>query len=254
MSIRKDILNLLKYGFITVMLLGVIGFTNTRQSDKYIEDVIIDIDNQFENYFIDEDDVLDLINEEGKDYLLGSDFGSLKLKELEARILKHKFIGGVQVYRDLTGTLTIEVEQNRPIARILNPNGDDTYISTTGELLPESAHYTARVMLIAMEAGVDSIQTNIRDTPEGSRVFDLISYIDEHSFWKAQIAGLQVDRDYEIKLMPQVTKQIIEFGQAEQIEEKFKKLSIFYKRILPYEGWNSYETVNLKYEKQIVCK
>lgn len=254
MSWRSNISNLVKYTFIATVLVVSIGFTTTRQSEKYISDVVIDIDNQFENYFIDEKDILDLVNGEGKDYLLGSDLGSIDLKELEQRIQTHKFVGDVQVFRDVQGVMTIEIQQNRPIARILNIEGEDTYISMDGEFLPESSHYTARVMLISLEEDVLLDEINIKDTEEGEQIFELLEYIDKDDFWKAQIAGIRVKNGYDVELLPQVTKQIVEFGRAEDVEEKFKKLRIFYTRILPYEGWNSYSAVNLKFKKQIVCK
>lgn len=254
MSFKKDILNTLKFAASGFVLLVIIGFTNSRQSDKYIRDVVIDIDNQFENYFINEKDVLSLINGEGKDYLLGSDFGSLNLKELENRILENKYVGRVQAFRDLHGTLTIKVIQNRPIARILRKSGSDVYISTKGKILPHSSHYTARVILVDIDGELDLYGQNIQDTEEGMAIFQLINFIDTDEFWKAQIAGIKVDKNLEIKLMPQVTKQVVEFGKAEDIEEKFKKLKIFYRKILPFEGWNSYSSVNLKYKQQIVCK
>ncbi len=47
------------------------------------------------------------------------------------------------------------------------------------------------------------------------------------------------------------------FGTAysnEEVREKFRKLKIFYTEAIPYEGWNKYEEISLKYDKQIVCK
>ena len=33
----------------------------------------------------------------------------------------------------------------------------------------------------------------------------------------------------------------------------FYRLKVFYKEAIPYEGWNQYDEINLKYKKQIVC-
>jgi cell division protein FtsQ len=52
----------------------------------------------------------------------------------------------------------------------------------------------------------------------------------------------------------QVGKQVIEFGEAKDIEEKFKKINLFYEEILPAKGWNTYSRVNVKYKGQIVCE
>jgi len=42
--------------------------------------------------------------------------------------------------------------------------------------------------------------------------------------------------------------------ETETIEEKFRKLMVFYKEILPQKGWTRYERVNLKYEGQVVAE
>ena len=51
-----------------------------------------------------------------------------------------------------------------------------------------------------------------------------------------------------------LAKQKIYFGNTDNMEIKFKKLELFYKNILPTKGWNYYESVNLKFKNQIVCK
>jgi cell division protein FtsQ len=51
--------------------------------------------------------------------------------------------------------------------------------------------------------------------------------------------------------------QKIIFGSAnsdEEVKDKFEKLKLFYKEAIPFEGWNKYEEISLKYKKQIVCK
>ena len=55
-------------------------------------------------------------------------------------------------------------------------------------------------------------------------------------------------------MVPRKLDKYIEFGKAEQIEEKFSKLAIFYQKILPFKGWNTYNRVNLKYFNQIDCE
>lgn len=243
-----------RYGLIAFVLLVIIGFTSARHQERYISEVIISVDNQFHNYFIDQQDVLALINESGKDYLLASDMGALDLKELEQRIESHQFVEDAQAYLDLNGKLSIDVKQNRPIARIINPKGKDFYIGTKGDVLPESEHYTARVVLIELENQYWLSEYNIKDSKGGEEVFELLTFLSKDKFWQSQIAGMRIKKNMDIQLYPQVTKQLVEFGPAVELESKFKRLKTFYKEILPYKGWNTYETVNLKFKDQIVCK
>jgi len=57
-----------------------------------------------------------------------------------------------------------------------------------------------------------------------------------------------------ITIFPQVGDERIEFGKPDDVQEKFRKLMIFYKEILPRMGWNKYDRVNLEYEGQIVTE
>lgn len=241
-----------KYGLVLLGLVMIIGFGNARLADRPISEVTISVDNQFENYFIDQSDVMALVNEDGN--LLNSNLGDLNLKQLEEQIENHQFVNDAQAYVDLHGSLSIDVKQNRPIARVVIRNGADYYISTEGKVLPESNHYTARVVLIMLNDEYWLDEYNIKDSKDGENVFELIQYIVNSEFWNAQVAAIVINKNLDIELQPQVTKQIIEFGKAEDIDMKFRKLMTFYKKILPYKGWNTYERVSIKFKNQIVCK
>lgn len=242
------------YGVVALILLLVMGFASSKQDSRQINTVSVVVDNQYENYFIDQQDVLDLISAEGTGSLLNRDKGALNLKSLELMIEQHQFVQEAQVYVDLHGNMFIDVKQNRPIARIINSNGDDYYVGSEGNVLPESDHYTARVMLIELADENWLPEYKIQDSKGGEDIFRLIQYINADQFWQSQIAGMKIYKNLNIDLYPQVTRQTILFGKANLIEDKFKRLKTFYKKILPYKGWNTYKTVNLKFNDQIVCK
>ena len=82
----------------------------------------------------------------------------------------------------------------------------------------------------------------------------MLHFIEMDEFLKAQIAQLEINELGEIVMYPQIGKQYIEFGKAENFEIKFRKLRAFYKEILPVKGWGTYQRVSLKYQNQIVCE
>jgi cell division protein FtsQ len=85
-------------------------------------------------------------------------------------------------------------------------------------------------------------------------MMELLNFIEKDPFWKAQISQMHIDKKGNIKMYTQVSKQVVEFGKPEDIEEKFRNLKIFYKDILPTKGWNSYDRVSVKFKDQIVCE
>jgi cell division protein FtsQ len=130
----------------------------------------------------------------------------------------------------------------------------DRYISNNGEVLPLSKRYTARVMLIDGPYADNAKLYNLNKSETGKQLMELLRFIENDKFWKAQIAWMNIDKKGNITMYTQVSKQVVEFGKPVDIQDKFRKLKIFYKDILPTKGWNSYNRVSVKFKDQIVCE
>lgn len=235
------------------LMLVLISFSGVKHSRRVIHDVLINIEQEKGNYFIDQPEVLGLLNAQNTDYVLGSKIGDIDLKLLERRVEAHAFVADAQIFYDLKGNLVVDVKQARPIARIYDPYGADKYIDDRGLILPVNGKHTARVPLVEIEKKL-AWNSAITDSEEGADLFDLLRFIDSDEFWKAQIAHLVLEGSGEVTMLPQVTKQKILFGKPSHLVKKFKKLEVFYKEILPNKGWNTYSLVNLKFKDQIVCE
>jgi hypothetical protein len=55
-------------------------------------------------------------------------------------------------------------------------------------------------------------------------------------------------------MIPKIGSQIIEFGNAADVEEKFNKLQLFYKNVMVKTGWSKYSIINVQYKNQVVAK
>ncbi len=247
---KKDIL---LYSFTGLVILTLITFTGMRNSDRKVQDIDITIAQEDGNFFTDQLEVMGLMTIDASDFIVGSELSELNPKVLEERIEKNPFIKDAQVYRDLKGTLKVSVEQSKPIARVLINGDEDKYIATDGRILPVNAKHTARVPLLetTFEFGWEE---NLNESSYGSKIFELLQYVEASEFWRAQIAHIVVLEDGDVELLPQVTKQKIVLGKPENLDAKFSRLMIFYKEILPKKGWNTYSLVNLKYDNQIICE
>ena len=94
---------------------------------------------------------------------------------------------------------------------------------------------------------------NINSTDYGKKIFTMINYIINDIFLSKIISEIDINYNKNIIIYPQVSKQKIIFGYPEKIDVKFDKLMLFYKKILPAKGWNTYKSVNLKFKNQIIC-
>ena len=235
-------------------LVSVVVFVENKQSQKTLSNIVVNIQNEYENYFIDEREVLKLISDQDRELLIHKNYDAINLKCLEKRILTHHFVQDAQIAKDHKGNLIINVAQCRPLARIIPNEGASGYISDQGVTLTTSEKFTARVLIVDGDFAKQMMQPQFFSTDIGQPYFELITYLHEMPFWKAQVAQLTINKYGEITITPQIGSEVIDFGTPEHHEEKLNKLMLFYKKILPMKGWNTYHTIKLRFKDQIVCE
>jgi cell division protein FtsQ len=234
---------------------ALVVFADGRQQQKNCDKVSISIENEYNNYFISEKEVTELLTKDGAEKITGLNRNEIDLKNLEMRIKAHKFVRDAQVSRDLKGSLKVSIKQNRPIARLIHENSDkDVYIDDTGNLLPLSERYTARVIPVTRSVKAPALNNAFFQDSVGQAYLSLLQFIDHDAFWKAQLAQMQIEADGKVIFQPQVGDQRIEFGLPDNIEQKFKKLMVVYKHVLPQMGWSRYKRINVEFNDQIICE
>ena len=248
---RNKVVTSAKIGVACLAVVSAIGFAEKKHKAKVFEQIEININNQQGNYFVQEEDILDLIR---YDSAIGGRITATNMTHMEQTLIAHDFITEAEVYRDLKGKLTLDVRQVEPMARIVRPNDPDAYISTQGKMLPVSQKFTARVMLITGDYADTLIEDDQPAESMKPEVFALVKYIHQNDFWRAQITQLHIDSSGDILMYPQIGKQTIEFGSPTEVESKFNRLETFYKKILPKKGWNNYHRVSVEYTDQIICE
>lgn len=237
-----------------VIMMLTISFSERELDNHLCQEIVIRIKNQHENFFLDEQDILDLMSGSGEYVIKGTPYEELNLKDIEGRIKKERFIKSAEIYQDLKGNLIVNAALRRPFARIIRRDRPHAFIAEDGAVVPYSSKYATRTMLISGAYTNELVKNDLTETEEGKKIYTLLKYIHNNDFWRAQVAQLDIGSDGNITIYPQVTKQLVEFGKAENIEDKFERLKIFYKKILPRKGWNTYERVNLKYKDQIIAE
>lgn len=56
-----------------------------------------------------------------------------------------------------------------------------------------------------------------------------------------------------IILVPRIQGHVINFGDTNRLKEKKDALVAVYKKVLPYKGWNEYDTISVKFKGQVVA-
>ena len=245
----------IKAAVVVALMLTLISFSSRMEKGEVCNSIVVKLANQHDNFFIDENDITNMMTKGGDEVLVGAYFKDVNLKIIEGRVQAEPFIKSAEIYKDLKGNLLVNAELRRPFARIMEPGKANGYVALDGTILPTSYKYTSRAVILSGDYMVGMIKrADLHQNETDQQLFDMLHYIYNDKFWKAQVAQIDIDKNGYVKIYPQVTKQVVEFGSLEDMETKFKKLKVFYKQVLPQKGWNTYSRINLEYKDQIVAE
>lgn len=218
-----------------------------------------------ENSFLTEAELLTRLQRNDLIYV-NQKVKDLSPEKVEQFIRNMEEVKNVAVYSSLDGTWSIEIELRKPIAHIFNSSGQSYFLDADGYTISSSSEHAARVLVVTGDIpdqygqeSVDAIINNdslitIRKLDD---VYRISNYVCNDPLMQSLIGQIHRESSGDFVLIPLVGGQKIVFGSAyteQDVTEKFEKLKIFYKEAIPFEGWNKYSEISLKYDKQIVCK
>ena len=249
---------------ILLYLVVAVSFINKKETMALCNTVKVNIADSTDNKFVVEQDILDFIEEQNLK-VRGYPLNDINTYQLEQMVNKFPAVKNVECYKTIDGTLSINLNQRKPIVRIIDVKGNSYYIDSDGYILPLSQQYTAHV--IVANGNIPAIdfrnkKINVLDAENYGTKKALLKLKDIYLFskfilvdelWKAQFVQLYLNNENEYELIPRVGAHIILLGDMENFNYKLKKLKALYLKGLNKEGWNNYERINLKYSNQVVC-
>ena len=233
-----------------------VGMAERRLLTQHCDEIVVNFPEQEASAFLSKTDILNQINQNGP--VLGRKMDLINLAEIEASVRENDFVKNCEAKKDFSGNLIVDIELHQPVARWIDTPGSlgewkkarGFYITETGNFIPLSNRYSMHVPLISGEyiRGLKGL-----DTEKGKPYMELIGFIKNHDFWRAQVNQILVDKDGEVSFLTTLGDQVIEFGPPANIASKFRKLKVFYDRVLSTD-WNSYSKINVKFQDQVVCE
>jgi cell division protein FtsQ len=261
----KKILNITLWVLGASALVFTLGFVSDREQfvKGRMPQIIINQDD--ENSFVDEDDILKFLKDRN-DTLVDQPLHEINVFELEKALNAHPSIAKTDVAVNVNGEIVINIIQRKPIVRIINSFGESFYIDNKATLMPLASHFTARVLLVNGVIPEQYSQFYNLSIPQIQKdsalcaasvlddIYELAKYINSDSLLSDLVTQVYVNAEREIELYPAIGNQKIIFGKADDIAGKFEKLKIFYTEGLnSSNSWDKYSIINLKYKNQVVC-
>jgi cell division protein FtsQ len=166
---------------------------------------------------------------------------SVHLKALEFELNKIELVKKSDVFIDVNGTMVIDIEQRKPIARFID---NKFYLDEDGFVMPKSKYYSARVPVIK---GYAKTQDQL------DLIYKLSNYIRDDKFLSQSTTEILIDSNsnFSIKLRDYRFKILI--GQLNNLDLKIKNFKAFYINASANQILNKYSVINLQFDNQVVC-
>lgn len=284
----NKIFNILSWFLLVIGMAGMMGFSSAKRGQQSFLELQISIDQPSQSRFVTQENLKTLFSNLGYG-IKNQNINEVDIHQLEIRLSNKPSISKANVYKTISGEVVIQVTERETIIRIYNHFGESYYLDKEGSLMPLSNQYSARVLIASGDinipystvynleklekqinpifrktntsavqntALIQKLKVNEEEYPGANQLkslFQLANFVEQNSFWKAQISQIFVNENGDFELTPRVGGHIIIFGSSANLEGKFENLMTFYKKGLSRTGWNEYSIINLKFKNQVVC-
>ena len=243
-TLKKPLALRINYNYIKIIVLllvvgGLFAFSNHRNSSRKVPEPSIKFLGE-NKLFITETTVSKLliqnqqpVTEQPKEII--------DLNELEFALNSNPMIKEAEVFMSVSGELSAEIEQKRPIARV--NNNASYYIDDEGSFMPLSSNYAARVPLVTGNVDKNNLKT----------VFQFAKAVDEDEFLKKHVIEIRQNDDKTIDFKIRKSDFTVHLGTLNKLEKKINNFKAFYQKGLKDKILDTYKVVNLKFDKQVIC-
>ncbi|HOY07110.1 MAG TPA: hypothetical protein PLO67_17000 [Saprospiraceae bacterium] len=236
---------------VAVILFSAIGKKKNSFADG-VEVVVTPLESG--DKLISERDVRQALLRSFGNTLEGTELALLEVERMERVLEEDPFILDAEAYVDQHNVLHMSITQREPLVRVLDNTGGNYYLDRNGVKMPASKNFAARVLVATGNLAPYTPEFLKKRKSSLKDLFNLTQTLLKDEFLASFIQQVHVNNAGDFILVPLIGDQKIVLGSTRKLDDKLKRLKIFYQEGMPYEGWRKYETINLKYNGQVVCK
>lgn len=236
---------LIQYSILAVLtaILAVgIAWAHNKSKGEVCTRVDVEVINADSTSFVTPGGVLDELQSQGVK-LEGKRMGSIDASEIEEALAMSPYLESADIVKCQGGRLLIRVRQLVPIFRVFD--GDNSYyVNRAGKHMSANAYY---------HTDVPVVQGHFTRRYPATRLLPLVEYVEKDSLLRSLVTMYSVRDTNNIIIVPSISGHVINIGNATGFENKFAKLKLFYNQVMPKKGWDTYDTISVKWNHQIVA-
>lgn len=204
--------------------------------------ITVEISNNFSADSLSKQGVLNEINRyHGK--LIGEQISAINSRDLERYLKSYPQFEDVVCSFTTAGELKVSVIPMIPELRVF----DDSlsyYINKEGKKMKSKASFFVDVPVVSGK---------FSESFPPSTLLPVTRFISSDPMLRNLVGMIHADDADNIILVPRIQGHVINFGDTSNLLEKKRALLAMYKKVMPYKGWETYDTISVKFKGQVVA-
>lgn len=175
--------------------------------------------------------------------IVGSPITAINTKGIESYLKKFPQFEDVDCSFTTDGKLRVNVIPMIPELRVF----DDSlsyYINKDGKKMTSKASFFVDVAVVGGKFTPAFSPTSL---------LPVTRFIQQDPVLKSLVAMVYAEDADNIILVPRIHGHVINFGDTNRLIEKKNALMAMYRKVLPYKGWEEYDTISVKFKGQVVA-
>lgn len=233
---------------VLVLLLGYVGFMAVwarGEADRHVcTGIVIDIDGT--RSAADSLAAVSLRAELSKypKKIAGSRLNTINTLEIEKYLSRFNNFETVDCILTPEGKLRVTAVPMIPEIRVFEPDGKSYYINKDGKRINADAKFFVDVPIV-----LGDFSRNMRPT----ELLPVVRFIKGDPKLRDIVSSVKADGRENILLIPKIGGHVINIGDTTRLAEKRQGILTAYMSILPRRGWETYDTISVKFRNQVVC-
>ncbi|WP_235817871.1 cell division protein FtsQ/DivIB [Formosa haliotis] len=228
-----------KLVLLTAVVMFLFAFASVRNGHRKVSEPVIHFMGDH-NLYITHENVSNLLIQNHEE-VSNLSKETLDLNTLEFALNSNPLIKSAEVYVDVNGLLTVDIEQKKPIARV--QDATSYYVDDEGGYMPLSTNYTARVPFVVGKIDKNNL----------GNVFKIAQKVYNDTFLKQHVVEIHQNEAQKMSLKLRQHDFEVYLGDLSQLDKKINNLKVFYKKALKEKTLNDYNKINLQFDNQVVC-
>jgi cell division protein FtsQ len=175
--------------------------------------------------------------------LVGKRMGDINASEIEEALRLSPYLENADIVKCQDGKVLIRVSQLVPVFRVFD-GGSSYYVNRAGKHMSATNYY---------HSDVPVVQGHFTRKFPPTHLLPLIDYVENDSLLHSLVTMYIVRDTNNIILVPSISGHVVNIGNVSGLENKFAKLKLFYREVMPQRGWNTFDTISVKWNHQVVA-